>query len=242
MARSALSDVLSVHAFWLMDVAPVEALALPIFSPLMGFSSITAPEMSLETHDVVEGNWLFHKKVIKRADVSEVTLMRGSTWYDADFYRWTLAALTGDTGGGGGIEVLTGKPSGQIGGVTPRRDLLLIQFMVRQPISNPALAAAAATAGTLGLVGSAATQANVAVSGAAQVGVTAGLTAGAGALGVAFGPFEFAPRLPAKAWMLHGCLPTRYKAAGDFDASSGALSMSELSIAVDFFEEISLTS
>lgn len=235
MARSNLSDYLQAYPFWLMDVAPIEPLALPIFFPLLGFSTITAPEITLETFPVVEGNWFFDKEVIKRAKVSNITLTRASQWYDADFYRWMLVALTGETGG---RALLPFAPAtGQVGGVTPRRDLLLIHFMSRSPISNPAAAAAAAAAGTLALVG---TNAGGATGAAAAAAVTAGAAIVAGTVG--FGPFEFAPRLPAKAWLLKGCIPTRYKVGSDFDATSGAVSIAELEMAVSYFDEISLVS
>jgi hypothetical protein len=235
MARSNLSDYLQVYPFWLMDVAPIEPLALPIFFPLLGFSSITAPEIQIETYTVTEGNWFFDKEVVKRGRVSSMTLTRASSWYDSDFYRWILVALTGETGSPGNLPLA--PATGQIGGVTPRRNLLLIHFMSRSPISNPAAAAAAAAAGTLALVGS---NAGGASGGAATATATATAAVAAGTVG--FGPFEFAPRLPAKAWMLHGCIPTRYKVGGDFDATSGAISIAELDIAVDYFDEIALTS
>lgn len=44
------------------------------------------------------------------------------------------------------------------------------------------------------------------------------------------GAWEGKPFLPAKAWLLWDCLPVRYKAASDFDAMSGAVSVAELDI------------
>lgn len=35
-------------------------------------------------------------------------------------------------------------------------------------------------------------------------------------------------RIPARAWYLQGCLPTRYKAGSDFDANSSEVSIAEL--------------
>jgi len=37
-------------------------------------------------------------------------------------------------------------------------------------------------------------------------------------------------RLPARAWFLQACLPTRYKAGGDFDANSSDVSIQELEV------------
>ena len=67
------------------------------------------------------------------------------------------------------------------------------------------------------------------------------MAAGAGGA-VNFGPFEFTPRLPAKAWLLHDCIPTRFKSGSDFDAASGDVSIAEIEFAPEMFEEISLTS
>jgi hypothetical protein len=235
MARSNLSDYLQVYPFWLMDVAPIEPLALPIFSPLLGFSSITAPEIQIETFPVTEGNWFFDKQVVKKGSASNITLTRASQWYDSDFYRWVLVALTGETGG---TDLLKFAPAtGHVGGVSPRRDLLLIHFKSRSPLSSPALTAAASASGVLGLVG---TSVRSGVGGASQAAATAGAAIASGSVG--YGPFEFAPRIPAKAWLLKGCIPTRYKAGTDFDASSGAISIAELDLAIDYFDEISLTS
>lgn len=237
MARTTLTDVMQTHAFWLFDVAPIDPLALPIFTPLIGFSAITTPEVTITPYDVNEANWYYTKQVLQRADTSAITLSRASRWIDADFYKWTMAALTGDTGGNPLSSAssavprpLSGTPTGAIrlGGITPRRNLLLIHFLAHSPLPPAATAAAAA----LGLLSSA----PAGLSGAIQ-----------GALGVAsvtgnLGPFQFAPRLPGKAWMLYGCVPTRYKAGGDFDANSAEVSIQEMDVSVEYFDEISLSS
>jgi hypothetical protein len=248
VARTNLTDYLQVYPFWLMDVAPIEPLALPIFTPLLGFSAITSPEMTLETVDIAEANWFFSRKVVKSANASAVTLSRAASWYDSDFYKWTMAALTGDTGGSseGGLLGSALSSSVAIGGATPRRDLLLIQFLSRSPLPSPAIEIAS-VAGTLGIQGAATaiTSATGGIGGAlASVGTvgTAALLTATVAAGGTLGPVEFAPRLPAKAWILYGCLPTRYKAGGDFDASSGAVSIQELEVAVEHWDELSLGS
>lgn len=251
MARSSLTDYLQNYPFWLMDIAPIEPLALPLFTPLLGFSAITAPEITIEIQDVTEANWFFRRKVVKGADASPMTLMRASKWYDGDFYKWVMAALMGDTGG-------RGRSLGAfaIGGATPRRDLLLVHFLSRSPLAPGQDAAAAATAGILALQGTV-TAMSSATAGATNLGVS-GLSASA--LGAAaaiggsiaasarasegqgkpLGPFEIAPRIPAKAWMLYGCVPSRYKAAGDFDASDSSISIQELEIAVESWDELNL--
>lgn len=181
-----------------MDIAPLTLDGLPVFTPLFGFSNITAPELQVEVHQFEEGNQLFSRKVIKRANVSPMTLTRGATFVDSDFWRWTMASLYGDT------KVLFGLP--KIGGSSPRRDLLLIHFFSRNPFPGNAAS---------GVVENAVNQ--------------------------SIGPFEFLGRIPARAFLLQGCIPTRYKTGGDFDARSGEVSLMELDIEVERFEQISLT-
>jgi hypothetical protein len=59
--------------------------------------------------------------------------------------------------------------------------------------------------------------------------------------GGSIGPFEIAARIPGKAWMMYGCLPSRYRPGGDFDATSSEISVAELDLEMEFFDEISLT-
>lgn len=237
MARSNLSDFLQVYAFWLMDVHPIEGIALPIFNPLAGFNTISAPALSIDTTDVNEGNWMYSRKVVKGASVDPMTLTRGVTFFDSDFWRWTLAAVTGNTENFR-IGLLPQLP---IGGPSPRRKLVLVHFFTHAPLGNlMANAASLLTAGPRALTNT--------LTGSDTAGVVsrdhrAGKTrkfSGARRLGI--GPFEFVDRLPAKAWLLHGCIPTRFKSGGDLDASSGEISIAELEIAPEMIEEISLAS
>jgi len=247
MARSSLTDYLQNYPFWLMDIAPISPLALPLFTPLLGFSAITAPEINVEITEITEANWFFKRKVIKGADASNMTLSRAAKWYDNDFYRWILAALAGNTGGHGDrIGAL------EIGGPTPRRDLLLVHFLSRSPIPPKESAAAVATAGLMEIQGTATSLTTVAsgasavsgagVSSGAAIGgaLALGTSIGLSAAGKPLGPFEVAPRIPAKAWVLYGCVPSRYKPAGDFDATDSGISIQELEIAVESWDELSL--
>lgn len=237
MARTTLVDYLQVYPFWLMDVAPIEPLALPVFTPLLGFSAITAPEVNVELTEFNEANWFYSRKVATSANAGSVTLSKASKWFDDDFFRWIFSTIRGDTG----------SQPGAMGGATPRRDLLLIHFLSRQPFSNPAVAGAAAASGLLGVAGASSSLttggSNVfgTAAGASGLAGAAAFTA-AGAAGATLGPVEFAPRVPAKAWILYGCIPTRYKTGGDFDASSGEISIQELDVAVEYWDEISLGS
>jgi hypothetical protein len=183
--------------------------------------------MTFEMYDITEGNSMFRKKVVKKADVDSMTLTRGVTFWDSDFYKWAMAALTGNTSGVkvGSVQV------GSVGGVTPRRNLMLIHFFSRYPG-----AAAASIAGSLITAGAA--QSRGAVSGGTAGGIAR--IAAQVAIG-SFGPADVAAHIPARAWMLYDCMPTRFKSGGDFDAATGNISIAELDIQPEVIEEISLS-
>lgn len=214
-----------------MDVAPVEGFALPVFTPLSGFQSITAPEITAELHDIQEGNWYFKRSVLKSADVSQITLTRGVTFANSDFWRWIVASIVGNTDWQLKIPFV---PPSRIGGPTPRRQLILIHYFARNPFGSLGAAAAALAAGLAdaAVVGNVTSNA-AAIGGAALAGAAVSLAGG--------GPFDFAARIPARAYVLHDCLPVRYKVGSDFDASSGEVSIAELDIKPELIEEISLT-
>jgi hypothetical protein len=191
MARPVYSDFLQSHAFWLMDVSPIDSIALPIFNPLLGFSTISAPEITVEEFPIKPGNWMFDRQVIKRAAISGFSVQRGVTFADSDFWRWTMAALTGC------VSFNTGGPSF-------RRTFILVHFFARNPVA-----------------GANTTSATSAVN---------------------FGPFEFAARIPARAYLLKGCIPTKWRAGNNFDAMDGSVSIAELDFSCEMVEEVSLAS
>lgn len=49
-------------------------------------------------------------------------------------------------------------------------------------------------------------------------------------------------RFPGKAYVLHQCLPGKYKSGTDFDAKSSEISIAELEIKPEFWEEYSVSS
>lgn len=55
------------------------------------------------------------------------------------------------------------------------------------------------------------------------------------------GLVQFALRLPGKAWMLYDCVPTRYKAGSDFDATSSEVSIQELEVQPEHIAELSVS-
>lgn len=47
-------------------------------------------------------------------------------------------------------------------------------------------------------------------------------------------------RIPARAWVLRGCLPVKYKAGNDFDANSAEVSVAQLDIQPESFDEVTV--
>lgn len=220
MARPNLADQLQVFSFWLFDASIVQGLGVPVFSPLSGFTRISMPELSLTQEEIQEVNWIFPSKVIKSGSLSNITLERGSTFWNSDFWIWTIAAAWGDVAARRWLSFFR-EPTPQFGGATVRRNLVLVQFFPR----------------------------NFSIPGVDQL--VAGVTpTGDGIIGFhSVGPFEntsrlpnvvLSPRIPAKAWLMAGCLPTRCKPGSDFDANSSDVSIQELEISIEDVEEISL--
>lgn len=236
VARQRLFDVLQDSYFWAFDATT--ELAVPVFNPLFGFSRITGPEINVEVESFKDGTFLYPRHVVKGAEVGAVMFERASTMFDADFYDWIIYTIHGnkDFEEGGTLGKVTSFLSGG-GRTTFRRTIIVVQFarinlgklvesdnpLVR---TGPAIGGAAAGAIAGDIIGGA--------TGAAQ-------GAAFSALAVAgLGPFQFATRLPARAWVLHGCIPIHYKATTDLDAASGQVSLQELEVQPEYIEELSL--
>jgi phage tail-like protein len=222
-----------------MDLGPSDPLSFPIFTPLFGFSACTAPEMQADVIEINEGNWYFTRKVLKRANISPITLQRGTRYYDSDFWRWMLAGVTGDTAG---FDI--GIPLLRVGGPTYRRDLLLIQYFSKFTLGTnflESLAATAATAIGASIATGLAEQGAIATANLLGLTGATALLSEATGLNLNIGPADLVARVPAKMWLLHDCIPIRYKASGDFDAASSAVSVAELDLACEYFEEIALS-
>jgi hypothetical protein len=272
--RTAINDYISASRFALFDVAPIDSLlALPIFIPVItGFSSISSPEVTLETMEITEGNYPFTRHVVKSASVGSITLTRGVRFFDADFWRWTMAAVKGNTGSTTVGDSAGAFRVGEIGGVSYRRTLLLVHFFrnfglgyggneagvpdLNTNVQQPSTSASALGLGSNNLAGINTVGTNTAVAGAivggAAVSTATGILDERAVTGVAaaaqFAALEYfnatsrdtSILVPARAFLLQGCVPTRYKTGSDFDANSSDISIQELEIAVESFEEISL--
>lgn len=195
------------------------------FTPLLGFQGCPSPEITLELQEVNEGNWYYPQHHIRKATVGEMVLTRGVQFYDSDFYKWVIKALQGQ-------------------GVV-KRDLMLVHYFAISPVTLAEQARSGA-AGALNLLGMTGVQGammakifKAAPTGGAQVFGAQGLGSAVAAAGFA-PPVDHAPRFPAKAWILRKCLPTRWKAGGDFDAMSGDISIAELGLQPHRIEEVSV--
>jgi phage tail-like protein len=233
VSRSRLLDVLQSHLFWAFDASNS---GVPVFNPLFGFSRISAPEITAELETFKDGTFLWNRSVVKGGSVGPVLFERAASMFDADFYDWIMFTLHGnknfeDAGTLG--KIAAALTNG--GKVSPRRNLLIVQFTninIGNVGNNASIATqAAAVAGTIAIG---------ALTGLAFGGGALGAAAGAGAAMVGIGPFQFATRIPARAWLLHNCLPTRYKAGSDFDAGAAAVSLQELEVQPEHIEEFSL--
>jgi hypothetical protein len=187
--------------------------------------------------DVVEGNWYFPRKVLKRFSINNITLQRGVTWYDSDFWKWMIAAITGDMTDLSSLPFLGMIPGPPLeSGPTYRRLLVLIQYFPHLYMGSDSVTISILeNLGTTGIV-----------AGAAGLGgdIPATLPLISTGLAALFksvvGPFELAGRVPARVFVLKGCVPVRYKTGGDMDALSGAVSIAELDLAIEMMEEVSL--
>lgn len=215
MARPTITDYLQNYSFWLMDVGPLNAHSLPVLTPLYGFSAITAPTLDAKTKTIAQSNCHHDVTVVTGGEEGPIVLTRGAQLGDAEFFRWVLAAITGDPSARPATSAFgVGAPIVHI-----RRNLFLIHFMGRIPFF--------ASAGT------------DLTTGASRLGSAGGVT-GAFLESLVPAPFEGGIKIPARCWHLKGCVPTKYKAASDFNATDSNISLMELTVQPEKIEEINL--
>jgi hypothetical protein len=114
MARSRISDPLSINRFHLLDVS----FDLPlVLLPIYGFRSITLPQLSLTYKQVKEGNYEYPRlTAVERAEVSTVILEQGVSFFNSDFGDWIKKGVQGKV---------------------RERNLLLIHFSGINPLAKP---------------------------------------------------------------------------------------------------------
>lgn len=226
MPRRRIFDVLQNHRFWAFD-ATGNTIS-PVFTPLFGFSAISAPEISADIESFKDGTFLYNRNVIKGGTVSSITFERAATFFDTDFYSWMIHAVHGDDSFHLG-ENISSAIRGDTGQAPYRRDIVIVQHS-----GYSAEAGAAVSPFLLGAAGF------VAEGGASLAQVAGGAASIGGMFTGGLGPFQFADKIPARAWFLHGCIPINYTAASNFDAQSAEPSIQELEVQPEYIEEISL--
>ena len=213
MARSRATDLLQSHRFWLVEVSSSERLPkFAIGSLAYGFQSVSLPSLAAEVQSFSQINDYYPTNYYTNFSVDTITLARGVRAFDSSFYRWMMRSLRGED--------------------RVQRDFLLLHFYSNFNLLDTTSgdnAAITATLASLAGIGAG-------VIGAGLGGVIAG---GSVAAGVGLGNLEMI-NLVGKAYMLYGCIPTRYKAGTDLDATSGEVSIAELDMQPHHFTEISL--
>jgi phage tail-like protein len=219
-ARTQLDDSLLSHQFHLIDVDMRPPFNPPfVLWPAAGFSSITAPEVTVETEEISEGTSDYTYKVLKRASVSDLSLAKGVSMFNTDFWRWITGALSGKN------EVSLGLTA-NIAPVPParRRNLMLLQssgLSVRGIIHI-------LESGTIMEKINAATLLPAAAASSFVSESIDMLTQGVFDLGML--------AVPGRAYMLFDCLPIRYKVGTDFSALEASVSIEELDLSYTRFE------
>lgn len=225
MTRPVLEDYLQNYPFWLFDVFTAVTPSLPALNPLWGFSTCSVPETIGETMAIQEGNRVFPRQVFRSGTYKPLTLTRGVRFFDNDFYRWLQVTTEGDPSH---FHDLVSTLGIDVAGPTPRRTLVLLHFLSHLP-QPPVIGRQFGTGGE--------------VAGVVANTIASNAVAGIQAVMDFLQPFSAAfdvLRIPARAWLLTGCLPTRYKPGSDFDASSGEVSIQEIDIQPEGVEQISL--
>ena len=233
MARGMLNDELRVHEFHILDVDwSFSALPFVLF-PSTGFSSITAPELTIETEEIREGTSNFVRQVLTKGTTNTITLTKGVTPFNSDFWRWTTACLKGTPHGQFTIvkflvdlaKMVTYMGLPEV--PAKRRNLLLFHAT---GISLEGLLKSIQNGNAFDkLKGVALLPAGAAVGAAEAI---SGMTGGMVDVGIT--------SIPGKVYVLFDCLPTRYKVGSDFDASTSAVSIEEIDLSFSYFEEFSL--
>ena len=110
MARTQLDDDLLTHEFHLIDVDIKPPFNPPfVLWPAAGFSSVTSPEVDIQTEAIEEGTSDYTYRVLKNASSGNITMAKGVSMFNSDFWRWVVGALMGKREESIGLS-LTGVP------------------------------------------------------------------------------------------------------------------------------------
>lgn len=231
MSRDLFSDKLQTYQFHLIDVDPSFSLPPWVLIPSAGFSAITMPEVTIETQEVKEGTDPFVHHVLDKASTNTITLSKGASTFNSDFWRWTMGCLAGNPPAkmGSAAEFFTNLIPTKYPPIPgKRRNMILMHLTgmsfdgLKEAIkfaSGVDAAKAALLMGTSGWVSGASEGLKTMTGGMIDFGISS---------------------VVGKVYLLIDCLPSRYKPGTDFDADSSDISIEELDLTYHRFEECSL--
>lgn len=213
MARNTAFDFYQNFRFHLVDVSVATGAGnspLLVLNPQIGFQSVSSPGMSVTMRDINPGNDAFPVSTPMGGTNANITLRRGVYTGEQEFYQWTKQAIAG---------------RGMF-----RRDLILFQ-MHRMPFTETDKSASrvAEVMGQLavGIGQKAAEDFAASATGSSLVGDVTGAVLGAAQLN----------GKPVRFWKLYGCVPTNYVSGGGLDAGDDNITIAELELHVEHFEE-----
>lgn len=223
LAQAAAQSTL--NAAGLGKVAPQASGPFTVLQPQIAFSSISHPELDIETEEINGGTNPFPVHFTSGGKIPEITLERGVHLGDQDFHNWAKLAIYGR-----GLY---------------RRNLLLVQFFSEPLIPNDrSLAKLGSATATMGILGGAArlgggveqaAQAFLSASGLALVGAAA-----LGGSGVTGSIANVQAAISGRAWRLIGCIPTGYKSGQGLEGTSADITIAEITVQPEYMEEFSL--
>jgi hypothetical protein len=95
-SRHPLEDLLQSYRFWLVDMIPSSTFPFYVMgAPIMGFQSITMPEVTLEVDEIKQVNSMYKRYAYSGGSVGQITLTRGARAYDDTFMMWVERAIRG---------------------------------------------------------------------------------------------------------------------------------------------------
>ena len=231
MPRALFNDRLLAHQFHLLDVD--FSLSVPpwVLFPSAGFSSITVPEMTISTREIPEGTDPFVHHTLGKASMSSITLSKGVSTFNSDFWRWTMGCLMGNpTSNNNLVQFLADAATFQAPPIPGKRRNLILMHLTG--MSVPGLTRAVLDADSVGEQAKASLLLGAGAAVETAQGFVSGATGGIIDLGIS--------SIPGKVFMLFDCLPVRYKPGSDFDASTSEVSIEEIELQCHRMEEFAL--
>jgi phage tail-like protein len=94
--RISIVDYLHKFRFFLIDIGYDRSPAVPFLLPLFGFSNISGLKFSGETKEISPLNSRYTIKVPTKISMDTITLERGISLFDSNFFSWLVAYQNGE--------------------------------------------------------------------------------------------------------------------------------------------------